>query len=54
MGHLPSFLHESHFILARVSSISQSRLKKQIAINKGSSDGIKIGQVVLNSNCLMD
>ncbi|VVH60122.1 Rod shape-determining protein MreC [uncultured Gammaproteobacteria bacterium] len=40
-------LDKEAFTLARVSSLSQSRLKKQITINKGSSDGIKIGQVVL-------
>lgn len=43
-------LNKEEFILARVSSISQSRLKKQIAINKGSGDGIKIGQVVLGAD----
>ena len=36
-------------ILGRVSSVSQSRLKKQIIINKGSNDGLAIGQVVLGS-----
>ena len=37
------------FTLARVGSISQSRLKKQIAINKGSGDGLKVGQIVLGA-----
>ena len=37
------------FILGRVSSIGQSRLKKQIIINKGGNDGLVIGQVVLGS-----
>lgn len=32
---------------ATISKVSQSRLKKQIVINKGSSDGLKIGQVAL-------
>jgi rod shape-determining protein MreC len=40
-------LDKGAFTLARVSSLSQSRLKKQIVLDKGSSDGIKIGQVVL-------
>jgi len=35
------------FTLSRVSSVSQSRLKKQIIINKGSNDELEIGQVVL-------
>ena len=46
-------LDKEAFILARVSSISQSRLKKQIAINKGSGDGIKIGQVVLGADGIL-
>ena len=46
-------LDQETFILARVSSISQSRLKKQIAVNKGSSDGIKIGQVVLGADGIL-
>ena len=37
------------FILGRVSSVSQSRLKKQIIINKGSNDNLTVGQVVLGS-----
>jgi rod shape-determining protein MreC len=41
------------FILGRVSSVSQSRLKKQITINKGSNDGLAIGQVVLGSEGLV-
>jgi len=35
------------FILGRVSSVSQSRLKKQIILNKGRDNGVMIGQVVL-------
>jgi rod shape-determining protein MreC len=38
---------EKKFTLVRVSNISQSRLKKQITINKGSNNGLKIGQVAL-------
>ena len=37
------------FILGRVSSVSQSRLKKQIIINKGSNDNLAVGQVVIGS-----
>jgi rod shape-determining protein MreC len=33
--------------------LSQSRLKKQITINKGSSDGVKIGQVVLGADGIL-
>jgi len=40
---------EKKFTLARVSNINQSRLKKQITINKGSNDGLKIGQVALGT-----
>jgi len=40
---------EKKFTLVRVSNISQSRLKKQITINKGSNDGLKIGQVALGT-----
>ncbi|KAA0445796.1 MAG: rod shape-determining protein MreC, partial [Candidatus Thioglobus sp.] len=42
-------LSKDVFILARVGSIRQSRLKKQITVSKGDGDGIKIGQVVLGS-----
>lgn len=38
------------FVLARVNSIAQSRLKKQIIINKGLDDGLKIGQIVLGAH----
>jgi len=38
---------EKKFTLVRVSNISQSRLKKQITINKGSNNNLKIGQVAL-------
>lgn len=37
------------FILANISRVSQSRLKKQIVLNKGSNDGLKTGQVVLGA-----
>ena len=36
--------------LARISSISQSRLKKQIIVNKGSNDNLKVGQIALAEN----
>ena len=36
--------------LAQIKSISQTRLKKQIVINKGSSDGIRKLQVALSSD----
>jgi rod shape-determining protein MreC len=42
-------LKKASFTLARIESVSQSRLKKQIMINKGSSDNLKIGQVVLGA-----
>ncbi|AYQ56230.1 Rod shape-determining protein MreC [Bathymodiolus thermophilus thioautotrophic gill symbiont] len=38
------------FVLARVSTINQSRLKKQIVINKGSRDDIKVGQIALGAD----
>ncbi|BAF61833.1 rod shape-determining protein MreC [Candidatus Vesicomyidisocius calyptogenae] len=40
---------QQNFTLARISELSQSRIKKQIIINKGSSSGIKIGQIALSS-----
>lgn len=43
-------LDKDAFILARVGSISQSRLKKQIVVNEGSSDGVKVGQIVLGAD----
>ncbi len=46
-------LDKENFVLAHVSSISKSRLKKQITINKGSTDGIKIGQVVLGARGIL-
>ena len=42
-------LQQTNFTVARVEHISRSRLKKQIIINKGSNDRIKIGQAVLGS-----
>ncbi len=50
---LSQLLHVSYTIkkkkltLVRVSNISQSRLKKQVTINKGSDDGLEVGQVAL-------
>ncbi|CAC9436024.1 Rod shape-determining protein MreC [uncultured Gammaproteobacteria bacterium] len=46
-------LDKEEFILARISSIAQSRLKKQIVVNKGSNDGIKIGQVALGADGIL-
>ncbi|NYT28283.1 rod shape-determining protein MreC [Candidatus Thiodubiliella endoseptemdiera] len=43
-------LDKGIFVLARVGAISQSRLKKQIVINKGVGDGIEIGQIVLGAD----
>jgi rod shape-determining protein MreC len=40
-------ISDQKFILGRVNSVSLSRLKKQIIINKGSNDKLVIGQVVL-------
>lgn len=42
-------LKDSQFILSRVTKVSQSRLKKQLVINKGSDNGIEVGQVVLGA-----
>jgi len=41
---------EHQIILAHVKSISQSRLKKQVIINKGSNDGIRNTQLVVGSD----
>lgn len=41
---------EQQFILARVNSVAQSRLKKQIVIDKGSTSGLQVGQVVLGAD----
>lgn len=41
---------EYQIILAHVKSISQSRLKKQVIINKGSNDGIRNTQLVVGSD----
>ena len=43
-------IKEQKFILARVSSLTQSKLKKQIIINRGSKDNIKVGQIVLGAD----
>ena len=41
---------EYQITLAHVKSISQSRLKKQVIINKGSNDGIRNTQLVVGSD----
>lgn len=43
-------LQQANFTIARTESISRSRLKKQIIINKGSNNNLKIGQVALGAN----
>ncbi len=43
-------LGEQKFVLARVNSVAQSKLKKQIVIDKGGIDGLKVGQVALGSD----
>ncbi len=42
-------IKQQKLVLSRVSSISQSRLKKQIIINKGSNHNIKVGYVALGA-----
>lgn len=42
-------LQQTQFTIARIESITQSRLKKQIMIDKGSNSNLKVGQVVLGS-----
>jgi rod shape-determining protein MreC len=39
---------DNDFVLARIADIKQSRLKKHIVIDKGSSDNIKNGDTVLS------
>lgn len=41
---------EHQIILAHVKSVSQSRLKKQVIINKGSKDGVRNTQLVVGSD----
>lgn len=43
-------LDKDKFILARVISINQSRLRKQIVIDKGDNSGVKVGQIALGSD----
>lgn len=43
-------INNQKFILAKITSISQSRLKKQLVINKGSRDKIKVGYVAIGSD----
>ncbi len=42
-------IKQQKFTLAKISALSQSRLKKQIIIDKGSSSGIKVGQIALGA-----
>ncbi|WP_428086188.1 rod shape-determining protein MreC [Candidatus Thioglobus sp.] len=42
-------LAQARFSVARIERISRSRLKKQIVINKGSNDRLKVGQVALGA-----
>jgi rod shape-determining protein MreC len=39
---------DNNFVLARITDIKQSRLKKQIIIDKGNNDNIQNGDVVLS------
>ncbi|CAC9548324.1 hypothetical protein [uncultured Gammaproteobacteria bacterium] len=43
-------LQQRTFTTARIEQVSRSRLKKQITINKGSNEHLKIGQVALGAN----
>ncbi len=43
-------ISNKEFKLSRVVSINKSRLKKQLVVNKGSDDGIRLGQVALAAN----
>ncbi len=36
--------------LAQIKSVSQTRLKKQVVINKGSNEGVRINQIAISSN----
>ncbi|HIL04412.1 MAG TPA: rod shape-determining protein MreC, partial [Candidatus Thioglobus autotrophicus] len=38
-------LDQNIFTIARIEQVSRSRLKKQIIINKGSNDHLKVGQI---------
>ena len=40
---------ENRFILASINMVSKSRLKKQISVNRGHDDGVKVGQAVLGA-----
>ena len=40
---------ENRFVLASVNAVNKSRLKKQISVNRGSDDGVKVGQAVLGA-----
>lgn len=41
---------QTKFTIARIEQVSRSRLKKQITINKGGNDLLKIGQAALGAN----
>jgi rod shape-determining protein MreC len=43
-------LQQANFTIARIEQVTRSRLKKQITINKGSNDLLKIGQAALGAN----
>jgi rod shape-determining protein MreC len=43
-------INNQNYIFAKVTSISQSRLKKQLIINKGSRDNITVGDVAVGSD----
>jgi len=43
-------LDQNIFTTARIEQVSRSRLKKQITINKGSNDHLKVGQIALGAN----
>ncbi|WP_300428773.1 rod shape-determining protein MreC [Candidatus Thioglobus sp.] len=42
-------LDQNIFTIARIEQVSRSRLKKQIIINKGSNDHLKVGQIALGA-----
>ncbi|MDG2395575.1 rod shape-determining protein MreC [Candidatus Thioglobus sp.] len=43
-------LPQTNFTIARIEQVTRSRLKKQITINKGSNDLLKVGQVTLGAS----
>jgi rod shape-determining protein MreC len=46
-------LSSENYTLAKITSIAQSRLKKQLVINKGSRDNVKVGQIVSGADGLV-